>query len=303
MNSPWLSTGSWLRCALHAHTTNSDGELAPRALVKHYERAGYDVLAVTDHWFRSDPPSTERVLVIPSAELNCVLPGGRDGHVLAYGIHDTLAELEGERRDLAGSAEWITANGGVAYLAHPYWTGAVPGDLELPDSVMGIEVFNAGCELEIGRGVSAVHWDVLLDSGRRCFALATDDSHHPGFDSDLAWTWIRAEPTAEGVLDALRTGRFYGTTGPRITSVSAEDGALEVRCDPCRSVVAVFGVSSGAAVHAGRLGYRYGGEILETDSEGSITAARLNVPETAPYARVEVIDPRGRKAWTNPVWP
>ena len=214
MSNPWLAAGSWLRCAFHAHTTNSDGELAPRALVKHYERAGYDVLAVTDHWFRSDPPSTERVVVLPGAELNCVLPGGRDGHVLAFGIPDALDELEGERRDLPGTAEWITTNGGVAYLAHPYWTGAIPGSLELPETVSGIEVYNAGCELEIGRGLSAVHWDELLGAGRSCFALATDDSHHPGFDSDFAWTWVRSEPTVDGVLDALRAGLFYGTTGP-----------------------------------------------------------------------------------------
>jgi len=303
MHHPWSSSGAWLRCALHAHTTNSDGELAPRMLVKHYERAGYDVLAVTDHWFRSDPPSTENVLVIPSAELNCVLPGDRDGHVLAFGIDDALDSLEGERRDLAGTADWIASNGGVAYLAHPYWTGAIPGSLELPETVSGIEVYNAGCELEIGRGLSTVHWDELLAAGRPCFALATDDSHHPGFDSDFAWTWVRAEPTAEGVLDALRTGCFYGTTGPRITTVTAGEGAVEVRCDPCRSVTVVFGVSSGAAVHAGRLGYRYGGEILSTTTDGLITAARLNLPESAPYARVEVTDARGGRAWTNPIWP
>jgi len=302
VNNPWLTPGAWLRCALHTHTTSSDGELAPRALVSHYERAGYDVLAVTDHWHRSDPPSTERLLVLPSAELNCVLPGGRDGHVLALGIDDALSELEGNRLDLAGTAAWIVGHGGVAYLAHPYWTGATPGALELPETVSGIEVYNAGCELELGRGLSTVHWDELLEAGRHCFALATDDSHHPGFDSDLAWTWVRSERTAESVLDALRTGCFYGTTGPRITAVTAGGGSVEVRCDPCRSVTVVFGRSSGAAVHAGRLGYRYGGEILDATTDGLITAARLNLPETAPYARVEVTDARGGRAWTNPLW-
>jgi hypothetical protein len=303
MTSPWTSERPWLRCALHTHTTESDGELAPRLLVKHYERAGYDVLAITDHWARSDPPSTGRLLVLPSAELNCLLPGRRDGHVLALGIDDALASLEGRRLDLAGTGSWITAHGGVAYLAHPYWTGADPGLLELPETVSGIEVYNAGCELEIGRGVSTVHWDELLARGRPCFALATDDSHHPGFDSDLAWTWVRSEPTAAGVLTALRTGCFYGSTGPRIAEVTLGDGSIEVRCDPCRSVTVVFGVSSGAAVHAGRLGYRYGGEILAATTDGLITAARLNLPATAPYARVEVTDVRGGKAWTNPVWP
>ena len=97
---PWRTEGEWLRCALHAHTTNSDGELAPRMLVKHYERAGYDVLAITDHWHRTEAPSG-RALVVPGAELNCLLPGDCDGHVLALGIEADPAGLD-ERRDLAG---------------------------------------------------------------------------------------------------------------------------------------------------------------------------------------------------------
>jgi hypothetical protein len=27
------------------------------------------------------------------------------------------------------------------------------------------------------------------------------------------------------------------------------------------------------------------------------------LPETAPYARIEVTDRRGGRAWTNPIWP
>ena len=38
-----------LLCELHAHTTWSDGALSPRDLVDLYGRAGFDVLAVTDH--------------------------------------------------------------------------------------------------------------------------------------------------------------------------------------------------------------------------------------------------------------
>src|SRR3954454_22688619 len=89
VGSPWMSPfeapGIWLRCALHAHTTNSDGELGPDMLVRHYEWAGFDVLAITDHWVRTAEPSTRRLLVIPSTELNAVA-GGHDAHVLALGV-------------------------------------------------------------------------------------------------------------------------------------------------------------------------------------------------------------------------
>ena len=128
MTDPWRADQEWLRCALHAHTTNSDGELAPRALVKHYERAGYDVLAVTDHWFRQrssfDRPRARR----PGrrAELRASRVTAT-GTCSALGIGDALGSLEGERLDLAETGDWITENGGVAYLAHPYWTGVTPG--------------------------------------------------------------------------------------------------------------------------------------------------------------------------------
>lgn len=303
MDSPWRSSGDWLRAALHTHTSNSDGELAPRALARHYGRAGYDVVALTDHWHRSDAPSSAGLVVLAGVELNCLLPEGRDGHVLGIGIERDPAELEGARHDLAATGDWIVAAGGVAFLAHPYWTGVRPGEIELPQSVVGIEVFNAGCELEVGRGLSSVHWDELLQDGRLCPALAVDDSHHPGFDSDHAWTWIRAERERDAVLEALRRGCFYGSCGPLIHDVETTDAGVVVRCTPARSVTLLTGRTAGAAVNAGRLGYRYGADVLEATADGWIVAARLDLPETAPFARLEVVDAAGRRAWTNPLWP
>jgi hypothetical protein len=303
MDSPWRSTGDWLRAALHTHTSNSDGELPPRALARHYGRAGYDVVALTDHWHRSEAPSSAELVVLPGVELNCLMAEDRDGHVLGIGIERDPTELEGERRDLEATGDWIVAVGGVAYLAHPYWTGVRAGGIELPPSVTGIEVFNAGCELEVGRGLSSVHWDELLQDGRICPALVTDDSHHPGFDSDHAWTWIRAERSRESVLGALRTGCLYGSTGPLIHDVETAVDGVVVRCTPARSVTLLMGKTSGTAVNAGRLGYRCGADILEVTSDGWIVAARLDLADTAPFARLEVVDPAGRRAWTGPLWP
>jgi len=305
MAEPWTTDGRWLRSALHAHTTRSDGELAPRSLARHYERASYDVLAVTDHWRITYAASTERLLVIPSVELNCILQGARDGHVLAFGVaagEQELRELASDHADLETTADWIEAHGGVAYLAHPYWTGVTPGTLELPENVAGLEVFNAGCELEAGRGLSAVHWDELLEAGRLCPAIAADDSHHPGFDSDLAWTWVRAsERSQAAVLGALAAGTFYSSTGPLILDVRRDGDAVEVRCSPCRSVTLVSGRATGAAVNVGRLGYRHAARELECDQDGLVVHASLDVPRSARHVRVEVTDAAGRKAWANPI--
>jgi len=50
-----------LLCELHAHTTWSDGSLSLAGLVDLYGRAGFDVLAVTDHVHRTDDPVTTPV--------------------------------------------------------------------------------------------------------------------------------------------------------------------------------------------------------------------------------------------------
>jgi hypothetical protein len=299
--SPFEAEGVWLRCALHAHTTNSDGELSPDMLVRHYEWAGYDVLAITDHWVRTVERSTRKLLVIPSTELNAVA-AGHDAHVLALGVEADPVPPD-DFAPLADVVAWIVENKGIPYLAHTYWSGLRTSDWEGCDGLLGIEVWNAGCELEIGRGDSAVHWDEALEAGGALFALATDDSHHPGYDSGFAWTMVRAaERSQDAVLEALRTGCFYSSTGPEIHDVEHDANAVTVRCSPAQSVTLVSSRHRGARANAGRLGYPNGATILERDSAGLVTACRLEKPPVAPFGRIEVCDPAGRKAWTNPLW-
>jgi len=303
VRDPFEDPGMWLRCALHAHTTRSDGELSPDELVRHYERAGFDVLAITDHWVRTEAESTDRLLVIPSSELSCVLPGEADGHLLAYGIDEDPLEFVRTRPDLARAAAWVAEHGGVAYLAHPYWTGVAPSGLSLGDGVAGLEVYNAGCELETGRGLSTVHWDDLLERGEHCLGIAADDSHHGDLDSRFAWVWARVvERSPAAVLESLATGAFYSSTGPLVHELSVADGAVEVRCSPCQRVTLCTRRQRGSSVSAGSSGYLHRGEILSESEAGEITAAHLERPPGAYFGRLEVVDAQGRKAWTNPLW-
>lgn len=302
--TPFSDDGIWLRCALHAHTTASDGELAPDLLARHYERAGYDVLAITDHWARTEAPSTDRLVVIPSAELNALAPTREDdAHVLALGIDRDPVLPELDFAPLADVVAWVIEAGGVPFLAHTYWSGLRVDQWESCGGIAGIEVWNTGCELEVGRGDASLHWDEALERGRLFYGLATDDSHHPGFDSGFAWTWVRArDRTAEAVLEALRNGAFYGSTGPTIEAVDAGDGHVTVRCSPAASVTLYTGRRRGARVNAGRLGYPNRADVLERSTDGLVTAVRLERPFRQPYGRVEVRGADGTRAWTNPLW-
>jgi hypothetical protein len=301
--TPFEGDGVWLRCALHAHTTNSDGELAPDLLVRHFDWAGYDVLAITDHWVRTVERSTRTLLVIPSAELNATCGSSEDdAHVLALGV-EADPEPPDSFEPLQEVVDWIRGHGGLPYLAHTYWSGLRTEQWDACEGLLGLEVWNSGCELEIGRGDASIHWDEALERGASLQGLATDDSHHPGYDSGFAWTMVRAaERSQEAVLEALRAGSFYGSTGPTIESVEVDGNAVVVRSSPAQSVTLVSSRHRGARANAGRLGYPNGSTILERDSAGLITACRLEKPPLAPFGRVVVSDTRACRAWTNPLW-
>ena len=302
--SPFDAPGDWLRCALHAHTTNSDGELGPEFLVRHYDWAGYDVLAITDHWVRTVEASTKTLLVIPSTELNAVVGDDEDVHVLALGLETDPVAPPGGFEPLADVVTWIEANGGLPYIAHTYWSGLRTEQWWDCPGLYGLEVWNSGCELELGRGDSSLHWDEALELGRSLQGLATDDSHHPGYDSGFAWTWVRAaERSQAAVLDALRAGAFYGSTGPEIRGAEVSDDEVIVRCSPAESVTLYCGRTRGARANAGRLGYPNLSRILERDDNGAITQVALQRPwDGGAYGRVEVKATDGTKAWTNPLW-
>lgn len=315
--NPFLLAGKWLKCALHTHSTESDGDLAPTALASAYAGAGFDVLAITDHWRLTKVSPGRSLLMLPAAELTC--DHGKPGvtsDVLVYGIADIPDDPGGDRRnwmineeehweqrtfpDLSAVGRYANEQGGVAYLAHPYWTGMDATSLIGSEHVSGLEVYNASSELECGRGDSSMIWDAALDAGRRLHGIATDDSHMPLFDIGHAWTWVRAEDaTADAVVHALRAGLSYCSAGPELREVSRDGAAVEVACSPCRAVVLQMEREMGCSVVAGSRGRR-SGRILETSETGLITRARIESPWPEPaYIRVRAIDADGYSAWTN----
>ncbi|WP_276258262.1 PHP domain-containing protein [Haloglomus litoreum] len=84
---------------LHAHTTNSDGEMTLEEIPAAARRAGVEAVAVTDHdrlHPELDAPTTERdgVTVVHGIELRVESPAGRVD-LLGYGVRETpeLADL------------------------------------------------------------------------------------------------------------------------------------------------------------------------------------------------------------------
>lgn len=315
---PFAAEGTWLKAALHTHTSDTDGELRPEAVAAHYEWAGFDVLAITDHWTLTSVPSTEHLLVITGAELAVdPLGPGRYTEILAIGIEDIPEDPGGDRAhwatidnyrfktfaDLTAAAACITDQGGGAFVAHPYWSGLTPDVILAAQGLTGMELYNASSEREDGRGDSSYLWDLALEAGMSLSAIATDDSHNPLFDIGDAWTMVRAvERSREAVLDALRRHHTYASAGPILHDVARDGEAIEVRCSPCRSVRLQSRYEEGWAVRSDHRGRQEHARILERNDHGSIIRARFE-PDLSelPYVRVVATDREGRSAWTNAI--
>ncbi len=298
--SVFREEGVWLRCQFHSHTTSSDGESSSAALCDHYADLGFDALAITDHWHVTSHDH-DRLVVIPSSELTAHSPSAHgEAEALALGV----AELPEERepfRDIEAMAAWIVERGGVPFLCHPYWSGLRVEELLAAPSLAGIEVWNGGAEVLQGNGLSTALWDDVLQQGRLLMGLATDDCHSPGEDSGFGWTWVLAqERSAAAVIDALRRGRAYSSAGPKLLDVAVEEAAVVVRSSPARSVRLRSGPWDGCAVNAEPAMGDWRGVAVARSNDGLVTEARFEYPEFWRWARVEIEDERGSRAWGNP---
>jgi hypothetical protein len=288
--TPWALPGHWFRGALHIHTTNSDGALDPAAAIAWYREHRYDFAAISDHRVVTDVSGLgdDTFLVLPGIELSAGRTEiGGDYHILGLGVtREPALAAEASAQDAINA---VREAGGEAVIAHPYWSGAVLGDLLPLEGYLAVEVFNSTCEESIAKGLSAVHWDELLARGRRLWGLAVDDAHWRRPDHGEGWIVLKARwLTREAVMRALRDGHFYSTRGPRITGIEVVEGVVRVTCSAAATVTFVCENWRGKRFHAA--------------AEAGISRAEFVPPPEAIYVRVECADRQGRVAWSNPIY-
>jgi len=285
--NPFESDGQWHKANLHTHTTTSDGEASPEERVRQYREKGYDILALTDHGRTNDIDGlcTAEFLVLQGMEPGRPAPYGADSyHLVCLNIPRDFEVPDG-----AGAQEIIDlakGAGGEVILAHPYWCGLNINSLNAVNGYVAIEVFNSTCT-KVGKGTSSVQWDDLLNAGTILPAVAVDDVHR-GRDIFMGWTVMKLRVlTADAVMEAVRTGCFYSSCGPTIEDFRVVDGVAMLRCSP--------------VVEASFICETWHGQSFFADDADPITEAEFNLREGTRYVRAEVVDDRGRRAWTNPI--
>lgn len=300
----FTSPGKFHRGNLHTHSTGSDGVYSPQEVCRRYHEQGYDFIAMTDHLVGLfDYPITDTTdcrnanfTTILGAELHTGrMENGYLWHLVSVGLpldfkppnaphfspvpgSESAASLALRARDA----------GAFVAIAHPHWSGMSETDARTITAAHAVEIYNHGCVVDNDRGEGFLILEHLLNEGRHLNLIATDDAHFNTPDHFGGWVMVKADENTPGaLLDALKAGAYYSSTGPEIHDIRVTDDAVAVDCSAASTII-IQGEGTATATRHGH------GMTRE-----NLSLERL---QHSPWYRVTVTDRTGKRAWSNPIW-
>jgi predicted metal-dependent phosphoesterase TrpH len=283
IRNPYTYPHNWLKGNLHTHTTRSDGKGSIDAVLAMYRDDNYDFLSITDHrkFWLPDVERLGRMLLVPGQECH-VTDGNQatDAHVVSIGASGQIED----RPDMQEIIDAVNAAGGIALVAHPCWTYMPPEDLAGVTGFAAFEVWNGGCS-DVHRADSSDYWDWLMTRFKRpAWGVGTDDMHKPDHDFGLGWTWVNAQSNVASILDAIRRGDCYASSGPRIETVKVDNGSIVLHTSSAK--VVKFMKNDGA--------------VARWVEGKNVKRAEYTPDGSETYVRAEVHGHDGTVAWSNP---
>jgi hypothetical protein len=290
----------WYRGNLHTHTNASDGDTSPEEVAAWYAKHGYHFLVITDH-DKITLPDVSAPLLIAGEEVTDRLEK-TPIHVNAIGLTKVVVPQGGKTalEVLRNDVSAVRAAGGLALVNHPNFGWAfTASELKQLEGATMMEIASGHpiVNTKGGGGVPSheAMWDEVLTSGRTIWGAAVDDSHWWKCSDDFrnaprpgqAWVVVRAASlTAPYIVDALRRGDFYSSTGVALSDVAADAKSLRVTIAENRNTK----YSTEFIGHGGRV-------LATTASNPAVYAIRGDEK----YVRARITDSNGRQAWTQPV--
>ena len=149
----------------------------------------------------------------------------------------------------------------------------------------GIEIFNAVVLYHEGSELATDKWDRLLAQKRRIWGFATDDSHNDKHRG-LGWVMVQtADRSVTGIVEAMRAGRFYSSTGVVVKDILVRGLTVTVRAANAQQF-RVFGER---------------GRMLAT-ARGAEIAYTADAKKDGRYVRIEAFGEGDARAWLQPMF-
>ena len=310
--------GNFYKANLHCHTTISDGRMTPEQVKEYYSKNGYSIVAFTDHnkFIYHQELKDDNFLPIGGFEADFhvynkegVSTRFRTCHLNFYAKNPEKANFLPEPKiyNVSVINDYIknmVENGWICNLNHPAWSLQPTEEVLAINNITAMEVYNHSCETAYGCGNTINFYFSYLASGKKAFAVATDDNHcalassdMPNKNEDTLGGFIQISMPSlsyENFIDAYQNGRFYASTGVEINElyIDEETDELVISCSP-------------ACVIATR-GLRYYNSPKVTSHDNLLTHARIpmsKIREIHPtFFRVEIFTTDGKRAYSQPYY-
>lgn len=278
-----LVDGRWLPGTLHAHGDRTGGQRANQDVLDDYARRGYGFVMIAEHnVYTLDADyaklSTHGMVMLPGCELT-------DGPHLLHVM--PKRELIGLQANTQTALDAAAGDGALMVAAHPSWDEHFD---HIPVSQMlqwrgltGLEVYNGLIQKLPGSAYAVDKWDRLLSAGQHVWAFADDDSFIAK-DVQIGWNvaWVKNH-TAGDVVDALRRGRFYASSGVEVSTITVEGMTVRVETRNASRINVV-------GPHGVRL-HSVNDRVLE-----------YTVPSDKAFVRIEANAGADVWAWLQPFW-
>lgn len=298
---------NWYKGNTHTHTLNSDGDSTPADVARWYRENRYNFLFITDHEHITNVAGVNALhgvegtfLVISGQEVTDSFDK-KPYHINGLGISKVVMpnKLGGAVETLQKNIDDVVKAGGIAQVNHPNFGWALTADhLGKLKNYTLLEIHNGHPLVNnLGGGGSPGAeelWDAVLTGGKLVFGVADDDSHYFKRIGDPAaptpgkgWICVRAaELTPAAILNALRKGDFYASTGVELADYQTTG----------KQVVVTVKEERGSKYRIQFIGKA--GRVL---SESAASPATYTIKGDEVYVRSKIYESNGKIAWTQPV--
>lgn len=230
--------GTWLKGGLHIHTSpaSSCAKIELKSALDLYAQKGFDFIGIGDHNTLTDPQD-DRFIIIYGTEWNsakgedtCIY--SKDTKIIKEALGNT------DQDELLAS---LAKKDAIVFLNHPnatIETMYTREQLLQKQNFDGLEIFNGIIERKTGSAFATDLWDFFLGNNRRVLGFACDDSH---IEDDIGHGWIVAkvkDRTPAGIMQALKTGNFYCSTGVVINDIRRNGDVIEIESENAEEIQA-----------------------------------------------------------------
>lgn len=312
--------GNLYKVNLHVHSTLSDGRFTPQELKEFYMTQGYHAVAFTDHrkCIPHNDLTDENFLALTGMELDFSL-NDKYGN-LFKAVHLNAISYDPEKEIVAKDGEQaselikqgrpmefplinqtvaeLKKEGFYVILNHPVWSNMSSDDVAQVQGFDAMEVFNSIAVMFNNYSDDSAVYQYFLRAGGKAAPIAADDCHRnfpdgtPSTEYAQAFVMVKAkELTYRAIMDAIKAGNFYASTGPMFENLWLEGDILHIECSPV----------SGVYVHSGSLVKK----STVSEKTDCITRMEVDISEIrtcSSHIWVQLRDTKGGKAWATPYW-